>query len=122
MFISKNQTQPWLEIDFGYDNAVLVQEVIIVNNFNGYGFHLRDALVRVGNNPMNETVSSSSSNNDNTECATYKGPAKNGDVVILHCNNPLLGRYVSLQLMTTNDKKTWLAINEFKACGEWNNN
>ncbi len=115
LFRSDLERYPWIQLDFGRKSAIIAEEVIVTNNFDGYGIRLRDATVQVGDVPLQANQSAIV----NPICGTYKGPSYNGDVVIVQCLQPLAGQFVSLQL-SSHRIKTVLHINEIVVCGHWN--
>ena len=113
LFESKQEKYPWLELDFGSQTRLIVEEVVIINKFDGFGNRLRNAVVTVGNLP----AKIGQNNTENPLCANFVGPARNGEVINLKCQEPLEGRYVLLQINSPG-KVTTLHINELKACGK----
>ena len=59
---------------------------------------LRDLEVRVGDTLPTTGLSAGSNITANTLCSTFTGPATAKQNITLYCNQPLTGRYLSIQV------------------------
>ncbi|XP_067660922.1 uncharacterized protein [Haliotis asinina] len=81
--------EPWWMVDL--EQVITIDEVIIYNREDCCGERLRRLTVTVyTENP--DVIS----NAEGTLCATFKGPADDGDVVKLRCEGDVSGRYVRI--------------------------
>ena len=46
---------------------------------------------------------------ENTVCGTYDGPAATGDSIVMSCQSPIYGQFVTLQIL---EEIGTLAVNE----------
>nr|XP_022301001.1 uncharacterized protein LOC111109209 [Crassostrea virginica] len=81
---TKSDFRPWIKLDL----QDIYHKIVIFNRQDGYGSRLHDLQVNVG---VNGT--------DNT-CGFYKGPAKNGDRIIMFCTSLAHGSYVTLTILS----------------------
>ena len=75
---------------------------ILVINRNELGNRLRDVEVRVGFNELAPGIDSGLTNlvevEKNSQCSSYKGPGKDNERIVLHCEISIKGRFVSLHM------------------------
>ncbi|XP_078696559.1 sushi, von Willebrand factor type A, EGF and pentraxin domain-containing protein 1-like isoform X3 [Branchiostoma floridae x Branchiostoma belcheri] len=91
--------QPWWKVDLS--RTYTVRRVRILNRGDCCGERLKDLMVRVG---PNEDFS------QNTQCGgTYTDTPTDGQTIEMHCNPPIAGRYVSIQVM---GRKEFLSLCE----------
>ncbi|XP_066300222.1 uncharacterized protein [Branchiostoma lanceolatum] len=81
--------QPWWKVDL--DEAYPVNRVSVLNRGDCCGNRLRNFQVRIG---ANENFA------QNDQCGeTYTATPRNGATVVVTCDQPMSGRYVSIQVM-----------------------
>ncbi|CAG2214421.1 PLG [Mytilus edulis] len=80
---TKNQKNPYWSVDLG--KTVSVKQINIINRKNCCGNRLKNIAVTVGVNL-----------NKMKHCSNFKGPGKNGQVIVLTCKTPISGRYVKI--------------------------
>ncbi|XP_052086087.1 fucolectin-6-like [Mytilus californianus] len=97
MFHTNNEKTPYWWVDLG--GSFSVQHVEIWNRAHNYGRRLHDLDIMIG--PTLREMK---------PCTYYKGPASNGEHLILNCRKTTKGRYVKLALRG----REWLHLREVK--------
>ncbi|VDI62272.1 Hypothetical predicted protein [Mytilus galloprovincialis] len=97
IFHTNHDKTPYWWVDLG--GSFSVQHVEIWNRAHGYGRRLHDLDITVG-----PTLS------EMKLCTYYKGPASDGEHLILTCSKTIKGRYVKLALRGPE----WLHLREVK--------
>eukprot|EP00058_Branchiostoma_floridae_P012596 XP_002598084.1 hypothetical protein BRAFLDRAFT_85699 [Branchiostoma floridae] len=83
--------QPWWKVDLGAGDPYTVNRVSVLNRGDCCGDRLRNFQVRVG---PNENFA------QNDQCGeTYTARPANGATIVVYCDQPMSGRYVSIQVM-----------------------
>ncbi|XP_063442671.1 uncharacterized protein LOC134722967 [Mytilus trossulus] len=80
---TKNQKNAYWSVDLG--KTVNVKQINIINRKDCCGHRLKNIVVTVGLNL-----------NKMKHCSYFKGPGKNGQVIVLTCKTPISGRYVKI--------------------------
>ncbi|XP_070535677.1 uncharacterized protein [Ptychodera flava] len=102
--MTNKEFEPWFKVDLGVSRDI--HQVTITNRADCCSFRLKGAVVRVGDNP------------DHTKNPICGGPLNDRRVkeetvpVICGCDDPMPGRYISVQLF---DKTQQLTICEIEA-------
>ncbi|XP_078580869.1 uncharacterized protein LOC144864555 [Branchiostoma floridae x Branchiostoma japonicum] len=87
--------QPWWKVDLGGGGHYTVNRVSVLNRGDCCGERLRNFQVRVG---PNENFA------QNDQCGgTYTARPANGATIVVYCDQPMSGRYVSIQVMGRSD-------------------
>ena len=103
---------PWLALDFGL--PVSVEKIVINNRDNCCGDRFRNVEVRVADQLP---VSGQQKFMGGHLLASYKGPARTGDVITLTSSAKFAGRFVIIQI--NNDQGTGtLNLNEITVWGK----
>ncbi len=108
IFVSKYELYPWFQLEF--DGWVTVHDVFVYQTSNG-GFDGTGLFV--GDVPEERWVPTS-----NQQCDYYSGPENSwdvDDVIVMVCDPPLTGKYVTLQKSYKDD----LRIVEIDICGKY---
>jgi hypothetical protein len=88
--------------------ATLVKGVSITNRKDGKGNRLRNVGVHVGDQPavmIGKLLT-------NPKCAIFLGPSDTGRVEVIMCTQPMVGRYLQVQMRESS--RTVLFINEIE--------
>ncbi|XP_035684615.1 uncharacterized protein LOC118421436 [Branchiostoma floridae] len=102
---TSRQYQPWWKVDLA--GVYTVNRVSILNKGDCCGERLRNVLVRVG---PNQDIT------QNDQCGeTYPTTPVNGEVIVVYCNPPMSGRYVSIELSGRTD---YLSVCEVEVFAE----
>ncbi|XP_019630365.1 PREDICTED: fucolectin-1-like [Branchiostoma belcheri] len=88
-----NVYQPWWKVDL--EDIYTVNRVSVLNRGDCCGERLRNFMVRIG---LNEDFT----RNDQFR-ETYTATPPNGATVVVYCDKPMAGRYVSIQLIGRSD-------------------
>ncbi|XP_035697814.1 uncharacterized protein LOC118430887 [Branchiostoma floridae] len=100
--------QPWWKVDLS--RTYTVQRVSILNRGDCCGERLKDFAVRVG---PNEDFSL------NGQCGeTYTDTPTDGQTIVVYCNPPISGRYVSVQLMGREDYLSLCEVEVYAETGD----
>ncbi|XP_078658812.1 uncharacterized protein LOC144904091 [Branchiostoma floridae x Branchiostoma belcheri] len=95
--------QPWWKVDLG--GTYPVNRVSVLNRGDCCGDRLRNFMVRVG---PNEDFTR------NDQCGeTYTATPRNGATVVVYCDQPMSGRYVSIQLIGRADNLQLCEVDVF---------
>ncbi|XP_019629805.1 PREDICTED: uncharacterized protein LOC109474031 [Branchiostoma belcheri] len=95
--------QPWWKVDLG--GTYPVNRVSVLNRGDCCGDRLRNFMVRVG---PNEDFTR------NDQCGeTYTATPRNGATVVVYCDQPMTGRYVSIQLIGRADNLQLCEVDVF---------
>ena len=98
-FVSKSEKHPWLQLKL---REIRYISSILVINRNEWGNRLRDVDVRVGFNQLVPGIDFGLANlvdvEKNSQCSSYKGPGKDNERIVLHCEISIKGRFVSLHM------------------------
>ena len=103
---------PWLRVDLM--NVGRVQRVIIFNRKDCCGGRLKDLEVRVG--PTEVKKSKDHPITENSVCGIYSGPGSNGQRIVIDCVEAIESRYITLQLMSS--ENTILNLAEVEVYGQ----
>ncbi|XP_035700339.1 uncharacterized protein LOC118432826 [Branchiostoma floridae] len=83
--------EPWWKVDLGGADSYTVNRVSVLNRGDCCGERLRNFQVRVG---PDENLA------QNDQCGeTYTARPANGATIVVYCDQPMSGRYVSIQVM-----------------------
>ena len=97
---SNGDIHPWYAIDLLVEEEVLGIKIFERSSF---AFRTADIEVRVGNTqPFSSGTNTDVLYTINTVCGLFKGPGVDGDVSSILCNQPIVGRFVTLQRITNN--------------------
>ena len=100
-----NKKLLWVQLEL--TNVAMVSEVHVVNRMDdcdGCGERFSNVDVRVGNNVVDSSTSNANQQSAlkmNALCANFPGKGKTAETVQIHCDSPIKGRYVTLQIMDT---------------------
>ncbi|XP_076112654.1 uncharacterized protein LOC143080614 [Mytilus galloprovincialis] len=97
---TKNQNNPYWSVDLG--KTVSVKQINIINRKDCCGKRLQNIAVTVGQNLRKME-----------HCSNFKGPGKNGQVIVLTCKTPISGRYVKI----LRSGKGYLSLAEVQVIG-----
>ncbi|KAI8517939.1 hypothetical protein Bbelb_039560 [Branchiostoma belcheri] len=98
-----NVYQPWWKVDLA-DNYT-VNRVSVLNRGDCCGGRLKGFTVRIG---LNEDFTR------NDQCGeTYTAKPPNGATVVVYCDQPMTGRYVSIQLFGRSDNLQLCEVDVF---------
>jgi hypothetical protein len=103
IYHSALEIQPWFQIKFEESKAVL--GVTYINRKDSSGERFQNVAVRVGDDPA---VTGAVFTND--ICAIFAGPSATGNTEEIMCTEPMVGRYLQVQMEDTYDQ--YLHINE----------
>ncbi|XP_035658319.1 uncharacterized protein LOC118403649 [Branchiostoma floridae] len=102
---TNQEYQPWWKVDLG--SIYTVQRVIVVNRADCCGERLQNFAVRVG---LSDTGL------ENDQCGeTYTDTPTDGQAIVVDCYPPMLGRYVSIQLVERTDALTLCEVEVYGA-------
>ncbi|KAI8515636.1 hypothetical protein Bbelb_064490 [Branchiostoma belcheri] len=103
-----NVYQPWWKVDLA--DIYTVNRVSVLNRGDCCGERLRNFMVRIG---LNEDFTR------NDQCGeTYTGTPHNGATVVVYCDQPMTGRYVSIQLIGRSDNLQLCEVDVFAEIGK----
>ncbi|KAI8517918.1 hypothetical protein Bbelb_039350 [Branchiostoma belcheri] len=103
-----NVYQPWWKVDL--EDIYTVNRVSVLNRGDCCGERLRNFMVRIG---LNEDFTR------NDQCGeTYTGTPHNGATVVVYCDQPMTGRYVSIQLIGRSDNLQLCEVDVFAEIGK----
>ncbi|XP_078619233.1 pentraxin fusion protein-like [Branchiostoma floridae x Branchiostoma japonicum] len=101
---TNHEHQPWWKVDLA--GTYTVSHVSVLNRGDCCGERLRNFMVRVG--PDEDFL-------QNDQCGeTYTDTPTNGQTVTVHCNPPMAGRYVSIQLVGRADVLTLCEVEVYE--------
>ena len=95
-FHTGSENKPWLQVEL--NDVRVVHHIAIINRKDCCGYRTKNMQVRVGFTYFSRDTKTLNMTDDEI-CATYIGPGKNGEKIIIDCKNPMGGKYVSVQLM-----------------------
>ncbi|KAI8477944.1 hypothetical protein Bbelb_443270, partial [Branchiostoma belcheri] len=99
--------EPWWKVDLG--DTYVISHVTVINRGDCCGERLRDFIVRVG---PHENISR------NTQCGeTYTNTPTNGETIDILCGEPVVGRWVSIQLVKRQDYLSLCEVEVFANTG-----
>ena len=102
------EVNPWLQIEL--ENVSTVHQVI-VHNRKIEGSRMKNVAVRVG---LSKFTKGMEVKNDEI-CATYQGPGRDGEKIIINCLKAMKGQYVSIHMME--NRPAVLNLNEIMIYG-----
>jgi hypothetical protein len=104
-FHSDLEDHPWFQLDL--IGATVVKGVTITNRKNCCGDRFQNVSINVGDEPAvpGDLVT-------NPKCAIFEGPSATGRIERIMCTEPLVGRYLQVQLRGSSP--SILQINEIK--------
>ncbi|XP_078685498.1 uncharacterized protein LOC144918515 [Branchiostoma floridae x Branchiostoma belcheri] len=100
---TNNVYQPWWKVDLA--DTYTVNRVSVLNRGDCCGGRLKGFTVRIG---LNEDFTR------NDQCGeTYTATPPNGATVVVYCDQPMTGRYVSIQLIGRSDNLQLCEVDVF---------
>nr|XP_034331619.1 fucolectin-like [Crassostrea gigas] len=102
---SQEEFEPWLRIDLQAKYDVI--KVTIFNRQDSYGFRLHDLQVNVGDNEQENS------------CGFFKGPASEGDQIVVYCASGSLGTYVLLKILSQPGEMDIFHVCEVQVIGDF---
>jgi hypothetical protein len=104
-FHSDLEDHPWFQLDL--IGATVVKGVTITNRKNCCGDRFQNVSINVGDEPAvpGDLVT-------NPKCAIFEGPSATGRIERIMCTEPLVGRYLQVQLRGSSP--SILQINEIE--------
>jgi hypothetical protein len=106
IYHSEFEVQPWFQLEFV--EAMVVTGIIFTNRFDHLGERFQNVAIRVGDHPAVVGALETT----NPLCAIFEGPSATKSVEQILCTEPLVGRYLQVQLRDPSYQ--WLQINEIK--------
>jgi hypothetical protein len=106
IFLSEKEIQPWFQMEFV--EAMVLKGVTYTNRKDCCGERFQNVTIRVGD----EAAEPGGALVTNPECAIFVGPSATGMVEQIMCTEPLVGRYLQVQMRDTSNQ--WLQINQIE--------
>ena len=106
-FSSKSEDFPWLVWHLSSTTKII--GITVSDRNKGSGENLKMVEIRAGKTSVSSRVQGKIT--DNELCGKFEGPGENNRVYTIMCGNPILAKYISLQIL---DKNSTLQINELE--------